>query len=68
MKAMWNDIIIAESDKTEVVEGNHYFPVESIKKEYFHKRIKWILKYKVSGMLIYWHLKLVGNAGYNYSL
>ena len=26
MKAMWNDVIIAESDKTEVVEGNHYFP------------------------------------------
>tara|TARA_Y100000780_G_C13646066_1_gene402545 strand:- start:463 stop:741 length:279 start_codon:yes stop_codon:yes gene_type:complete len=37
MKAMWNDVIIAESDKTEVVEGNHYFPAESIKKEYFHK-------------------------------
>lgn len=34
MKAIWNDEIIAESDNTVVVEGNHYFPVESVKKEY----------------------------------
>ena len=37
MKATWNDIIIAESDDTVVVEGNHYFPIDSIKKEYFQK-------------------------------
>jgi len=35
MKAIWNNTIIAESDNTEIVEGNHYFPEESIKKEYF---------------------------------
>lgn len=35
MKAIWNDKIIAESNNTIVVEGNHYFPPESIKKEYF---------------------------------
>jgi uncharacterized protein (DUF427 family) len=35
MKAIWKDAIIAESDKTIVVEGNHYFPPESIKREYF---------------------------------
>lgn len=35
MKAKWNDTIIAESQKTIVIEGNHYFPKESIKKEYF---------------------------------
>ena len=35
MKAIWNDTIIAESDNTVVIENNHYFPVESIKKEYF---------------------------------
>jgi uncharacterized protein (DUF427 family) len=35
MKAIWNDTIIAESDSTEVVEGNHYFPKDSIKAEYF---------------------------------
>ena len=35
MKATWNGIVLAESDKTVVVEGNHYFPPETIKKEYF---------------------------------
>lgn len=35
MKATWNNIILAESDHTVLVEGNHYFPPESIKKEYF---------------------------------
>ena len=37
MKAVWNDMVIAESDDTVVVEGNHYFPSSSIKNEYFHK-------------------------------
>jgi uncharacterized protein (DUF427 family) len=37
MKAVWQGAIIAESDKTIVVEGNHYFPPESIKGEFFHK-------------------------------
>ncbi len=35
MKAIWNGEVIAESDDTVVVEGNHYFPPSSIKKEYF---------------------------------
>ena len=35
MKAIWNGEVIAESEDTVVVEGNHYFPAESIKKEYF---------------------------------
>lgn len=34
MQAIWNDTVIAESDKTIVVEGNHYFPPESVKKEF----------------------------------
>lgn len=34
MKALFNDQVIAESDQTEVVEGNHYFPPASIKQEY----------------------------------
>jgi uncharacterized protein (DUF427 family) len=34
-KAKWNGQIIAESDKFETVEGNVYFPPESIKREYF---------------------------------
>jgi uncharacterized protein (DUF427 family) len=30
MKATWNGATIAESDDTVVVEGNHYFPLESV--------------------------------------
>jgi len=37
MKAIWNNVVIAESDDTVIVEGNHYFPLESIHKEYFHQ-------------------------------
>lgn len=33
--ATWNGVTLAESDKTVVVEGNHYFPPESINKQYF---------------------------------
>lgn len=34
MKAIWNDTVIAESNDTVIVENNHYFPEESIKKEF----------------------------------
>ena len=30
MKAIWKDTVIAESDDTVVVEGNHYFPFEAL--------------------------------------
>jgi len=35
MRAVWNDIVLAESQDTVVVEGNHYFPPDSIHNEYF---------------------------------
>lgn len=34
-KAIWNGQVVAESDQTEVVDGNHYFPVEAIEQEFF---------------------------------
>ncbi|WP_295687984.1 DUF427 domain-containing protein [uncultured Nevskia sp.] len=34
MKAIWNGQVIAESSDTVVVEGNHYFPADSIKRDY----------------------------------
>jgi len=37
MKAVWKDQIIAESDNTVVVEGNHYFPYDSVKWNYLKK-------------------------------
>ena len=36
-KAIWNGVVLAESDKCEVVEGNQYFPPEAIKQEYFRE-------------------------------
>lgn len=37
MRAIWNGMVLAESDKTVMVEGNHYFPPESINRDYFHE-------------------------------
>ena len=34
MRALWNDAVIAESDHTIVVEGNHYFPLADVTSEY----------------------------------
>lgn len=33
-KAVWNGVVLASSDQTQVVDGNHYFPPESLNKEY----------------------------------
>jgi uncharacterized protein (DUF427 family) len=59
MKAVWQDTILAESDKTIVVEGNHYFPPESIKREFFqesdaHTRCSW------KGTASYYTVKING--------
>jgi len=35
MKAIWNGQIIAESDDTVLLEGNHYFPADSLKEAFF---------------------------------
>ncbi|HEV2859805.1 MAG TPA: DUF427 domain-containing protein [Pyrinomonadaceae bacterium] len=37
MKATWKGAVLAESDDTVVVEGNHYFPPEAINREYFRE-------------------------------
>ncbi len=34
-KASWNGVLLAESDRTEVVDNNQYFPPDSINREYF---------------------------------
>jgi uncharacterized protein (DUF427 family) len=33
MKATWNGAVLAESDQTIVVEGNHYFPPDAIRSD-----------------------------------
>ncbi len=34
-RATWNGTVLAESDDTVVVEGNHYFPADDVRSEYF---------------------------------
>ena len=34
MKAIWKDKVLAESDDTVLVEGNHYFPAASLNRDY----------------------------------
>jgi len=36
-KAIWNGAVLAESENTQVVEGNHYFPPASIKREFLRE-------------------------------
>lgn len=60
MKAIWNNTVIAESDQTKVIEGNHYFPPEAIKQEYFkesatHTHCPW------KGQASYYSLDVDGN-------
>ncbi len=45
-RAIWNDTVIAESDRCEVVEGNQYFPPDSVKQQYlkpsdYHTTCPW---------------------------
>lgn len=45
-KAIWNGAVIAESDETVIVEGNHYFPPEAVNRDYLddsatHTRCYW---------------------------
>ena len=37
MKATWNGVVLAESDETIVVEGNHYFPPDSLDRSHFRE-------------------------------
>ncbi|WP_330202386.1 DUF427 domain-containing protein [Cyanobacterium sp. Dongsha4] len=58
-KAIWKEVIVAESDNCEIVEGNSYFPPDSIKSEYFlssdtHTTCGW------KGVASYYTLKVNG--------
>lgn len=58
-KAIWNGKVIAESDKTETVENNLYFPPESVKTEFLEKSGE---TYKCSwkGTADYYNVKVDG--------
>jgi uncharacterized protein (DUF427 family) len=58
-KAIWNGTVLAESDNCEVVEGNQYFPPDSIKSDYFkpsdtHTTCSW------KGVASYYNLEVNG--------
>lgn len=57
MKAIWNGQVIAESDQTVLLEGNHYFPAESVRQEFLlpsdtHTTCPW------KGIASYYHIKV----------
>lgn len=35
MKAIWNGQVLAQSEDTIIIEGNHYFPADALKEEFF---------------------------------
>ena len=65
MKATWKDTTIAESDDTVVVEGNHYFPPDSVNQEYLqpsdtHTTCPW------KGEASYYDVVVNGDAAWYY--
>jgi uncharacterized protein (DUF427 family) len=63
-KAVWNGVVLAESEDTKVVEGNHYFPPESVNMDYFkdsdhHTRCPW------KGIASYYHVEVDGEINEN---
>lgn len=64
MKATWNGTVLAESDDTIIVEGNHYFPPDSLKREHFapsdhHTTCPW------KGEASYFHVVVDGEENRN---
>lgn len=60
MKAQWKNAVLAESDKTVVVEGNHYFPPEAVNRQYLkpsdtHSTCPW------KGRASYYHVEVDGD-------
>ncbi|GAB3828811.1 DUF427 domain-containing protein [Pontibacter rugosus] len=61
MKAIWNNTVIADSNDTIEIEGNQYFPPDSINKAYFedsnkHTSCPW------KGEASYYHLNINGDS------
>lgn len=63
-RASWNGVVIAESEATVVVEGNHYFPPESLHREYIlASRTKSLCPWK--GIASYYTLSVHGETNPN---
>ena len=69
MRAVFNDVTIAESDDTHKVEGNHYFPPESVDEKYLSRsRMRSLCPWK--GLASYYDVDVEGvenkNAAWTY--
>ena len=59
MKAIWNGTVVAESDDTVVVEGNHYFPADTVDTTLLRESAKTsVCPWK--GTASYWSLEVDG--------
>lgn len=59
MKAIWNEIVIADSDRTIEIEGNQYFPSNAVKQEYLQEsRTHTMCPWK--GEASYYHVQVNG--------
>ena len=64
MKAVWNGAVIAESDRTKVVEGNHYFPPEDVDERYLRPSLMRSLCFW-KGIASYYTLEVGGERNRN---
>jgi uncharacterized protein (DUF427 family) len=63
-KAIWKGIVLADSESTIMVEGNHYFPPDAVNKQFFedsqsHTTCPW------KGKASYLHVRLDGQINYD---
>ena len=59
-QAVFNGTVIAESDETVVVEGNHYFPPESLNEEYFSETPSYSTTCPWKGLASYYDVEVNG--------
>ena len=64
MKAIFNGTVIAESSRTILVEGNHYFPPEDVKKEYLENS-SYTSTCPWKGQASYYHVQVQGVSSEN---
>jgi uncharacterized protein (DUF427 family) len=63
-KAIWKGQVLAESDRTVVVEGNHYFPPEKVNRQFFVKSVSHtVCPWK--GKASYYHIQVDDNTNYD---
>lgn len=63
-KAVWNDTVIAESNDTIIIEGNHYFPLDAVNQDYLsttehHTTCPW------KGVASYYNITVDGESNEN---